>query len=153
MELAELRTHHHPFHFVRTFTFTTCQVTSPFYCGETFKEQWAHGTQRGNDLFYTVLINYNSFFHNKRCRRSNYSVKHVCSRGDRTACYQLKQNEGFRAPREMPELSSKISHLYVISTFLLPSFTCTQSQTQSPASCQSLHVMWSAAESLFPFLT
>lgn len=36
----------------------------------------------GHDLFYTVLINYNSFFHNKRCRRSNYSVKYICSQGE-----------------------------------------------------------------------
>lgn len=133
MELAKPRPHHHPFHFVCTFTFTTCQVTSPFHFGETFKEQWAHGTKCGHDLFYTVLIKYNSFFHNERCRRSNYSVKHICSQGEATACYQFKQKEVCRTLWEMPELMSKISHFYVISTEMMPSFTCTQRQTHSTA--------------------
>lgn len=30
-------------------------------------------------MLYTVLINYNSFFRNKRCSKSNYSVKHFSS--------------------------------------------------------------------------
>lgn len=150
MELAKPRPHHHPFHFVRTFTFTTCQVTSPFHFGETFKEQWSHSRQCGHDLLYTVLISYNSFFLNKRCRRSNYSVKHICSQEDATACYQLKQKEVCGTLWELAKLLSKISHFYGISTKLLPSFTCTQSQTQSPALCQSLHVTYGAAETLSP---
>ncbi len=116
MELAKARPHHHPFHFVRTFTFITCQVTAPFHFGETLKEQWAHSTQCGHDLFYTVLINCNSFFHNKRCTRSNYSIKRIFCRGRPAACYQLKQKEVCRTLWEMPELLSKISNFHVNRT-------------------------------------
>lgn len=105
MELAKPRPHHHPFHFVRTFAFTTCQVTSSFHFGETFKEQWARSTQCGHDLCYTVLINRDSFFHNKRCRRSNYSVKHIRSQGGRYSVLSAGTGRSVKEQlSEMPKL-------------------------------------------------
>lgn len=56
----------------------------------------------------TVLINCHSFFHNKRCRRSNYSVRHICSQGDAATCYQLELKGARVTLQAIPKLLSKI---------------------------------------------
>lgn len=114
-------------------------IAIPFW--RDFKRTMGTQHKCGHDLFYTVLINYNSFSHNKRCRRSNYSVKDICSQGKATACYQPDQKELRTTLWEMTVLLSKISHFYVISTKMMSNTKCTQSQTHSPALCQSLHVI------------
>lgn len=118
MELAKPRPHHHPFHLVRTFAFTTCQVTSSFHFGETFKEQWARSTQCGHDLCYTVLINRDSFFHNKRCRRSNYSVKNIRSQGGRYSVLSAGTGRSVKEQlSEMPKLfEGKLVFFLVVAT-------------------------------------
>lgn len=121
MELAKPRPHHHPFRSVCTFTFTTCQVTAPLrFCWDFQRTMGAQAHICGHELFYTVLLTSYSFIHNKRCRRSNYSVKPICSRGDAAARYQLKQKEVCVTLPAIPKLLSKISHFHVISIELLP---------------------------------
>lgn len=49
---------------------------------ERLSKNNGHTEQRGHDPLYTVLINFNSGFQNKRCRGSNY-IKHICLWGRR----------------------------------------------------------------------
>lgn len=90
-----------------------------------------------------------SFFHNKRCRRSNYSVKPICSRGDAAARYQLKQKEVCVTLPAIPKLLSKISHFHVISIELLPGIhmhTVTKSCCMPKPSC---HIRYSCTSLIF----
>lgn len=144
MELAKPGPHHHPFHFVRTFTFTTCQVTSPFHFGEIFKEQWAQGAHSVSMICF-ILCSSTAIhcFTIKRCSRGNYSVKaHLQSGGRLQRVISWNRNNVCRPLWEMPELLRKISHFrcHVNRDDAKQSQTDTQSCFMPKPSCQEVQL-------------